>query len=58
MKYKNNNNEDINQKENSLKKFNVSGFRHDNNRKNSYSVTKSKMNLSFYSTKAYKEDLL
>ena len=55
MKYKNNN-EDTNPKEKLLNKYNTSSFIHDNTKKKSYCVTKTKKNLSFFSSKIFKED--
>ena len=55
MKYKNNN-EDTNPKEKLLNKYNTSSFIHDNTKKKSYSVTKTKKNLFFFSSKIFKED--
>ena len=57
-KYKNNNDEGRNTKENLLNKFNTSYQVYDNHRKASYSVSKSKRNISssFFSSKVFKED--
>ena len=57
MKYKNNN-ETLNPNRKLLNKYYTSIFFQDNNKKRSYSVTKTKMNLSFFSTKRFKEDLI
>ena len=57
MKYKNNN-ETLNPNRKLLNKYYTSIFFQDNNKKRSYSVTKTKMNLSLFSTKRFKEDLI
>ena len=49
-------NEEINPRENLLNKFNTSSFIYENRRKKSYSVSKNRNNLSFFSTKTFQED--
>ena len=49
-------NEEINPRENLLSKFNTSSFIYENRRKKSYSVSKNRNNLSFFSTKTFQED--
>ena len=59
IKNKNNqmsNNEEIDPRENLINKFNTSGFINENHRKKSYSVSKNKTNLSFFSSKTFRED--
>ena len=49
-------NEEIDPRENLINKFNTSGFINENHRKKSYSVSKNKTNLSFFSSKTFRED--
>ena len=59
MKNKNNQmsiNEEIDPRENLINKFNTSSFTYENHRKKSYSVSKNRNNLSFFSAKTFLED--
>ena len=49
-------NEEIDPRENLINKFNTSSFINENHRKKSYSVSKNKTNLSFFSSKTFRED--
>ena len=59
MKNKNNQmsiNEEIDPRENLINKFNTSSFIYENHRKKSYSVSKNRHNMSFFSSKTFLED--